>query len=256
VDAPLPGTAVFDRLRADPRVWHFAFHDARDVAELLVAGREREYLQAFFNARIFDPSAIGDADLEIYASAYAAPGGMRAGFELDRAFDRDAEDNRASLSRNGKLTIPVLAVGGATSTSGPLVEEMMREVADDVAGLRVPATAHWVPEENPQESVHAVLEFTEQPTAANHVPSMTQSRALARAGWAGAVGSNPLDNSALAEHQAARCTHPPRRSRGSRRLRLMVGVSETGGRQGHRVRYTLATRLVNELVEVPHRAEL
>ena len=160
VDAPLPGTAVFDSLRADPRVWHFAFHGARDVAELLVAGREREYLQAFFNARIFDPSAIGDADLEIYASAYAAPGGMRAGFELYRAFGRDAEDNRASLSRNGKLTIPVLAVGGATSTSGPLVEEMMREVAEDVAGLRVPATAHWVPEENPQEFVHAVLEFT------------------------------------------------------------------------------------------------
>jgi pimeloyl-ACP methyl ester carboxylesterase len=159
VDAPLPGTAVFDRLRADPRVWHFTFHGARDVAELLVAGREREYLQAFFNARIFDPSAIRDSDLEIYVSAYAAPGAMRAGFELYRAFDRDAEDNRASLSRNGKLTIPVLAVGGATSTSGPLVEEMMREVAEDVAGLRVPRTAHWVAEENPQAFVHAVLEF-------------------------------------------------------------------------------------------------
>ena len=160
VDAPLPGTAVFDRLRADPRVWHFAFHGARDVAELLVAGREREYLQAFFNARIFDPSAIRDSDLEIYASAYAAPGAMRAGFELYRAFDRDVEDNRASLSRNGKLTIPVLAVGGASSTSGPLVEEMMREVAEDVAGVRVPETAHWVAEENPQAFVHALLEFT------------------------------------------------------------------------------------------------
>jgi pimeloyl-ACP methyl ester carboxylesterase len=159
VDAPLPGTAVFDRLRSDPRVWHFAFHGARDVAEMLVAGRERPYLQAFFNARIFDPSAIGNEDLEVYVSAYAAPGAMRAGFELYRAFDRDAEDNRASLSRNGKLAIPVLAVGGATSTSGPLVEEMMREVAEDVAGLRVPGTAHWVPEENPQALVHAVLEF-------------------------------------------------------------------------------------------------
>jgi pimeloyl-ACP methyl ester carboxylesterase len=163
VDAPLPGTAVFDRLRADPRVWHFAFHGARDVAELLVAGRERVYLQAFFNARIFDPSAIRDSDLEIYASAYAAPGAMRAGFELYRAFDQDAEDNRASLSRNGKLTIPVLAVGGAISTSGPLVEEMMREVAQDVAGLRVPGTAHWVPEENPEVLVRALLEFAGPP---------------------------------------------------------------------------------------------
>ena len=47
MDAPLPGTTVFDRLRADPRVWHFAFHGARDIPEMLVAGRERQYLQAF-----------------------------------------------------------------------------------------------------------------------------------------------------------------------------------------------------------------
>jgi pimeloyl-ACP methyl ester carboxylesterase len=159
VDAPLPGTAFFDRLRNDPRVWHFAFHGARDVAEMLVSGHERQYLQAFFNARCADPSAISDEDLEIYASAYAAAGAMRAGFELYRAFDQDAEDNRAALGRNGKLTVPVLAVGGASSTSGPLVEEMMREVADNVTGVRVPGTAHWIPEENPRALARAVLGF-------------------------------------------------------------------------------------------------
>src|SRR5262245_20701736 len=40
MDAPLPGTAAFDRLRSDPRLWHFAFHSARDVPETLLAGRE------------------------------------------------------------------------------------------------------------------------------------------------------------------------------------------------------------------------
>lgn len=159
VDAPLPGTAVFDRLRADPRVWHFAFHGARDVAELLVAGRERPYLQAFFGARVADPSAITGADLDVYVAAYSAPGAMRAGFELYRAFDRDAADNRAALAANGPLTVPVLAVGGEISTSGPVVEEMMREVADDVTGVRVPGTAHWVPEENPGAFADALLGF-------------------------------------------------------------------------------------------------
>ena len=94
VDAPIPGTAVFDRLRSGPRVWHFAFHGARDLPELLVGGRERQYLQYFFDARTTDPSAT---DIDAYAAAYAAPGAMRAGFELYRAFDRDAEDNRAAL---------------------------------------------------------------------------------------------------------------------------------------------------------------
>ena len=157
VDAPLPGTEVFDRLRSDPRVWHFAFHGARDIAEMLVAGRERPYLQAFFNARTYVP--IGDADLDVYVSAYSAPGAMRAGFELYRAFDQDASDNRAALERNGRLTVPVLAVGGEISTSGALVEEMMREVAEDVTGVRVPRTGHWVPEENPEAFNRALLGF-------------------------------------------------------------------------------------------------
>ncbi|MCT2592872.1 alpha/beta hydrolase [Streptomyces sp. N2-109] len=160
MDAPLPGTEVFDRLRTDPRVWHFAFHGARDVAEMLVAGRERPYLQSFFNARNSDPSAISAADLDVYVSAYSAPGAMRAGFEVYRAFDQDAEDNRAALRRNGKLTVPVLALGGAVSTSGALIEEMMREVAEDVTGLIVPGTAHWIAEENPAGFLAAVREFT------------------------------------------------------------------------------------------------
>jgi pimeloyl-ACP methyl ester carboxylesterase len=159
VDAPLPGTAVFDRLRSDPRVWHFAFHGARDVAEMLVAGRERQYLQAFFDARVFDPSAITDSDLDVYVSAYSAPGAIRAGFELYRAFDQDAEDNREAIARNGKLTVPVLAVGGATSTSGPHVEEMMREVAENVSGVRVPRSSHWIPEENPSALSAKLLDF-------------------------------------------------------------------------------------------------
>lgn len=159
IDAPLPGTAVFDRLRADPRVWHFAFHGARDVPEVLVAGRERQYLQLFFNARVFDPSAISEADLDLYTSAYSAPGAMRAGFEVYRAFDQDIVDNRDAFTRNGKLTMPVLAVGGAISTSGPVVEEMMREVAENVIGLRVPATAHWIPEENPKALTDGLLKF-------------------------------------------------------------------------------------------------
>jgi pimeloyl-ACP methyl ester carboxylesterase len=156
MDAPLPGTEVFDRLRSNPRLWHFAFHNAVDVAEMLVAGRERQYLQTFFNVRNFDPSAI---DLETYVSAYSAPGAMRAGFELYRAFDRDVNDNREDLRRNGKLTIPVLAVAGAISNSGPLLEEMMREVADNVTALRVPATAHWIAEEGPKALTSALLEF-------------------------------------------------------------------------------------------------
>jgi pimeloyl-ACP methyl ester carboxylesterase len=158
MEAPLPGTAVFDGIRSDPSVWHFSFHNVRDVPEMLVAGRERPYLQHMINERIFDPSAITDDDLDAYASAYAAPGAMRAGFELYRAFDQDAEDNRDALQRNGKLTVPVLAVGGAMS-GGSIVEQMMLEVAETVTGMVVPRAAHWIPEEAPEAFTAALLKF-------------------------------------------------------------------------------------------------
>jgi pimeloyl-ACP methyl ester carboxylesterase len=159
MDAPLPGTAIFDRLRSDPRVWHFAFHGARDIPEMLVAGRERPYLQAFFNARIFDPSGVSESDLDIYTSAYSAPGAMRAGFETYRSFDQDARANRDAVERNGKLTIPVLAVWGEISNTGPGVEAMMHEVAEHVAGFQVAASAHWIAEENPEAFAAGLLQF-------------------------------------------------------------------------------------------------
>ena len=84
---------------------------------------------------------------------------MRAGFELYRAFDQDAEYNCDALRRNGKLRIPVLAVWGAVSNSGPLLEEMMREVANDVTGLEISGAAHWIPEENPAALTNALLTF-------------------------------------------------------------------------------------------------
>ena len=126
---------------------------------MLVAGRERPFLQAFFNARIFNVAGIGAEDLDLYVSAYSAPGAMRAGFETYRAFDQDIADNREWLKHNGKLTVPVLAVFAAVSNSGPLVEEMMRDVAANVTGFCVPESAHWIAEENPKVFMEGLLTF-------------------------------------------------------------------------------------------------
>lgn len=56
--------------------------------------------------RIFD-----EALRQHYAALYARPGAMHAGFAQFASFDHDAIDNKAFLSE-GKLAIPVLAIGG------------------------------------------------------------------------------------------------------------------------------------------------
>ncbi len=160
MEAPLPGTAAYDTALGDTdRLWHFQFHRAPDVPELLTAGREQLYLERFYQDLAFDTEAIGPDAVARYVRAFSRPGAMRAGFELYRAFPTDAERNRADLKRDGKLTMPVLALSGAASAFAPFTEGMMREVAKDVTFATIERANHWVPEENAEALVDAIKAF-------------------------------------------------------------------------------------------------
>ena len=117
IDAPLPGIGPWDEITQDPTMWHFGFggHDM----ERLVAGRERIYLDRFWNELSVDPTRFDEAKREHYAALYAQPGAMRASFAQFLAFGQDADDNEKFLAQ-GKLQMPVLAFGGE-STFGPLI---------------------------------------------------------------------------------------------------------------------------------------
>ncbi|MCP1557896.1 UNVERIFIED_ORG: pimeloyl-ACP methyl ester carboxylesterase [Methylobacterium sp. SuP10 SLI 274] len=161
MEAPLPGTEAYRTALGDTdRLWHFQFHRAPDVPELLTAGREQLYLERFYQDLAFDTEAIGLDAVSRYVRAFSRPGAMRAGFELYRAFPLDAERNRADLKRDGKLTMPVLALAGSASAFAPFTEAMMREVAEDVTFATIERANHWVPEENAEAFAAAVLAFT------------------------------------------------------------------------------------------------
>nr|WP_228508135.1 alpha/beta hydrolase [Herbiconiux sp. VKM Ac-1786] len=159
VDAPLPGTAAFDEARAEPNLWHFAFHASRDFPEMLTAGREEAYIRAFITTRLLNAGAISPDDIDRYAAAYALPGAMRAGFELYREFANDGAANRAFLAAHGKLTTPVLAVAGDRGGSHWRMQRMAEEVATTVTYAAAPGSGHWVPEEAPQFLADAVIHF-------------------------------------------------------------------------------------------------
>ena len=165
MEAPLPGTTAYDATVASTKLnnatmWHFFFHNAQNnLAESLTAGRERLYLQHFYERLAFDQNAITEVDLDLYASHYSAAGAMRAGFELYRAFDRDGVENRAALKKNGRLTMPVLALGGTASFYLPIAKVMLAEVAKTVTVTAIPDAGHWIAEENPRALVEKLLNF-------------------------------------------------------------------------------------------------
>ncbi len=155
IDAPLPGIGPWDDIVKSHALWHFSFWGPD--AERLVAGRERIYLDRFWNEFSADPKNFPEASRAHYAKLYAQPGAMHAGFEQFKAFDQDAIDDKAFLAK-GKLTMPVLAVGGEKSF-GPTMAVVMRAAATNVQEGIVPHSGHWVMEENPTATIALVTAF-------------------------------------------------------------------------------------------------
>jgi pimeloyl-ACP methyl ester carboxylesterase len=158
MDAPLPGVGPWEEVLKSPLLWHFRF-GGPDM-ERLVAGRERIYLDRFWNEFSADPKSVGEAARQHYARLYALPGAMHAGFAQFAAFDQDAIDNKEFLAR-GKLTIPVLAVGGEKSF-GPTMAVVMRAAAENVEERVIPNAGHWLMEEQPAATVAAVRSFLDK----------------------------------------------------------------------------------------------
>lgn len=146
------------------RRWHHQFHMTPDLPEALVHGRERLYLQWFYQTFAYRPGSIDEAALDEFARTYSQPGAMRAGFNYYRAMVEDAKVNAAQLATGFRLPMPVLAIGGGVSYPhgrgrGADVEASMRRVANSVEGHVIAESGHFVPEEAPEEVARLLLGF-------------------------------------------------------------------------------------------------
>lgn len=156
MDAPIPGVGPWDEILKSPLLWHFNFRGP-DV-ERLVAGRERIYLDRFYNEFSAHPAKWTEAARNHYAQLYAQPGAMHAAFEQFGAFSQDAKDNQSLLASGGKLTMPILAIGGDHSF-GPTMAVVARAAGTDVKELVIADSGHWLMEEQPQATVTAIKAF-------------------------------------------------------------------------------------------------
>ena len=149
-----------------PARWWVSFHQTPDIPELLVQGKEQEYLTWFYKGLAYDPSAITQDDIDEFVSHYSAPGGMRAGFEYYRAFPQDAKDN-IELAATAKLKMPLLvlagdiipALGGDVPGSMTFNSIQSLALATNVQSVIVPYSGHWIPEERPDFLLDQLSKF-------------------------------------------------------------------------------------------------
>jgi len=155
MDAFLPGVGNWRDVWLMRDLWHFHFYGETPLA--LVAGRERTYLEHFWNDFAADRNrSVPEADRQLYAKAYGRPGGMRAGFEVFRAFERDAEDfARFALQ---PLTMPMLVLTGEKASGDGLIRQA-RLVASNVEGVVIRGSGHWLMEEAPVQVIPRLVEF-------------------------------------------------------------------------------------------------
>jgi pimeloyl-ACP methyl ester carboxylesterase len=156
IDAPLPGIANWEEIKQSPLLWHFNFRGPDE--ERLVAGRERIYLDRFYNELSANPKRIDEPTRRHYAALYARPHAMHDAFEQFGAFNQDAIDNKALLAKGSMLKMPVLALGGDKSF-GTAEADTLRVVATNVTMGIVPDSGHWIMDENPKATTAFIVNF-------------------------------------------------------------------------------------------------
>jgi pimeloyl-ACP methyl ester carboxylesterase len=159
IDAPLPGIGSWDEILKNPLLWHFNFRGP-DV-DRLVKGRERIYLDRFWNELSANPKAIDEETRQHYAKLYARPGAMHSAFEQFATFNTKDRADNLEFQKTGKLAMPILAIG-AEKSFGDQQAAIMREVGSNIEGGIITNSGHWIMEEQPDQTVSKVKVFLEK----------------------------------------------------------------------------------------------
>jgi pimeloyl-ACP methyl ester carboxylesterase len=157
LEAPIPGVGdIWEKVFTTPALWHFHFVNS-PIALELVKGRERIFLEHFWQTLSPHPETFSEADRRIYAETYAQEGAMRAAFEMFKTFNhQDATDNRKFSVT--KLPMPVLTIEGDKAMGGALAIQA-KLVASNVSSIIFSDTGHWLMEQRPEETRAELKKF-------------------------------------------------------------------------------------------------
>jgi pimeloyl-ACP methyl ester carboxylesterase len=165
MEAPIPDDSVYSYpvLNADPNkpaAWHFGLFQL-PLAEHLIAGHERVLVEDMITEYLAgNKSPFTASDYDFYAHYLKEPGRTKAWMSVYRGLRADVEQNKKFLAQ-GKLKMPILAVGGQDSFGG-MVPEQWRGYAVNVDGRVLQDSGHFVTEEKPEEVTAMLQSFLQK----------------------------------------------------------------------------------------------
>jgi pimeloyl-ACP methyl ester carboxylesterase len=152
----LPGIAPWEEILADPRIFHFALHALPALPEILVAGRQRQYFDFFYDFMAGDKAAITEDARNEYAAAYQRAESLTTGFDWYRAMAEDAKHN----SHKKQIDVPILYVRGDADGRKPddYLPPIREMGAQNIEGKIIPG-GEYVAEEAPGQLIATIREF-------------------------------------------------------------------------------------------------
>jgi pimeloyl-ACP methyl ester carboxylesterase len=155
----IPGLDPWQRVIADPRIFHFALHNVARLPETLISGRERAYFDFFYDMMAANPAHVSDEARAAYVNGYRRPEALQAGLDWYRAMVQDAEHNATRTS----IPTPVRYVRGDAGPATTTLEDYAKGLkAAGVERLEtgiLPHSGEYAPEEAPLELIAMLKQF-------------------------------------------------------------------------------------------------
>jgi pimeloyl-ACP methyl ester carboxylesterase len=137
--------------------WHIGVLAAPGIPEMLLAGREREFLGQFaFPALCATPGAFTDADIQEFVRTYARPNAWRGAAGLYQSLLQEGTELQA-LAKAPGLTLPVLALGAGGGSF--TFNTMAQATRVEVRSVQFDGVGHYVAMEAPQRLADELLRF-------------------------------------------------------------------------------------------------
>lgn len=93
-------------------LWHVPFFFTQNIPEMLLEGHECQFWNQLLKGSAYNPASLSDELIKEWDDRFTSPGGMRGILETYRAEIKNIHINRDIIENQGKLSLPVITIGG------------------------------------------------------------------------------------------------------------------------------------------------
>ncbi len=142
-------------------LWHVPFFFVQNIPEMLLEGHECQFWDQLLKGSAYNPASISDELLNEFNSRFTSPGGMRGILETYRAEIKNMHINKDIIEKQGKLTLPVVTVGGI-EFYGITVKEHAAKIFSNIKKSTVfQECGHHLANEQPEKLAAVISDLLE-----------------------------------------------------------------------------------------------